>query len=298
MLSDEEKARIRAEEEFRRVIQQQLAKQDPPQTTWQQVFSLLNTNVGGWFLSTVLVGTAGFVATAVHNKWTASERQATEIRQRSHQEAEMVTRLLPWLAKTGDAPEQLIAISIIGHLKNRGGIDPIFSTSLDFILNQIAVKGAGPTASPEERKAAETVVASVDALSRAQTTLQSGNTLDTPLDTKPLTSSQREQKLPADLITKPLPTRVYIHIANEGQRKKAEEIQSKFRNKGIIAPNIIMIGEKSPTQPEVRFFNKEDKETADQINKLVREAGISVSDSPKRPSLSARLGHLELWFQK
>jgi hypothetical protein len=43
MLTEDDKARIRAEEEFRKAIKQELAKNDAPQTIGQKIFLFLNS---------------------------------------------------------------------------------------------------------------------------------------------------------------------------------------------------------------------------------------------------------------
>lgn len=87
MLSAEDKARIRAEEIFRDETRRSLER---PQTRRQKIFRFLNSPLGVWVLSTILVGTVGFI----WGRWeSAADRRQEQAREIRGLDAEVAVRL-------------------------------------------------------------------------------------------------------------------------------------------------------------------------------------------------------------
>ncbi len=298
VLNEDEKARIRAEEEFRKAIKQELAKNDTPRTRWQQLFGFLNSNVGGWLLSTVLVGIAGVVFNWVNDIRTQDERSYAAERQKSLQDADMVTRLLPALAKGGNAPDFRLAITVISDLGQKNRQESSLYAKLEPLLKEIVETGTMPSAKLEERQAAETVASVVDASSRTKTLQLAVNAVSSSTATGSMNTVDQGDQVSIFAITETLPKRIYIQIPDKDFRDLADSLRTTFQNQGFITPKFEEVGSKSPDQTEVRYFNESDQATAEQINDKLKELGYKVSDKAKRPKLTAKSGHFEIWLAK
>ena len=92
-LSQEDRNRIQAEELFRAEVQRALATDQAGPTRGQRVIRFLNTGLGVWLLSTVVVGGASFgYATLTSRLQTVSMREAAAERL----SAELYLRLYQW----------------------------------------------------------------------------------------------------------------------------------------------------------------------------------------------------------
>jgi hypothetical protein len=299
MLNEDEKTRFRAEEEFRNAIRQELANNNTPRTRWQRLFGFLNSNVGGWLLSTVLVGIAGVVFNWVNDIRTQDERTHAAERQKSLQDADMVTRLLPALAKGGNTPEFRLAITVISDLGQKNRQESSLYAKLEPLLKEIVETGTMPSAKQEERQAAETVASVVDASSRTKTLQFTGNAIGNSTATGGMNVVEYGQdQVSTFAITETLPKRIYIQIPDKDSSKQADSLRATFQSQGFITPKFEEVGSKSPDQTEVRYFNESDQAVAAQINDKLKELGYKVSDKAKRPKLTAKLGHFEIWLAK
>ncbi len=97
-----------------------------------------------------------------------------------------------------------------------------------------------------------------------------------------------------------LPQIVYIQIANENQREKAQKLQADLRKNGYSAPGIENVGDEigsKPTLPqntEVRYFNVEDKNHVEKIIGILKSNGFqNVSPVPIRLE---KTEPIEIWF--
>ena len=94
--------------------------------------------------------------------------------------------------------------------------------------------------------------------------------------------------------------RVYIQIADEGQRLLAKKAQAALRADGNLVPGIQNVGAKSPNDTELRYFAAEDAPGANAIASNLSENGITVA--PKLvdgiDTSGIRPQHYELWFAK
>jgi hypothetical protein len=97
-----------------------------------------------------------------------------------------------------------------------------------------------------------------------------------------------------------LPARVYIQIASESQRERGKHIREKLTEEGLLVPGIQNIGGKAeiPKTTDVRYFNDQDKITAETIAQILRSNGVaSASPHPVR-GMRAKPGTLEIWFSR
>ncbi|MGH8477052.1 MAG: SPOR domain-containing protein [Methylococcales bacterium] len=95
-----------------------------------------------------------------------------------------------------------------------------------------------------------------------------------------------------------LPVQVYIQIAAEEQREKAQQIRNVLQQKGYVAPGIENISGKAdiPKNTNVRYFNEEDKSIADAVVSILKEHGISSAYAYRVSRLKVKPGSLEIWF--
>jgi hypothetical protein len=235
----------------------------------QRVLAFLNTNVGGWFLGTVVVGLVGFSWTQYQDKVTATERQEAAMRAKAQRDTELVTGLLPYLAQPA-APGGALAVELVRHLRSTGGIDAALADMLGTLLGDVArtsVAGAhGEEATPEKR---ERYLASAEVAAAA-------------LDAQPPSDKRALRNLPK---------RVYIHVPDEVRRAAGASIQAQLRGKGLLVPGIQNVGDKAPAKSEVRYFNDADEKAAADIAK-----GIGVNATRSR--IAAPQGQIEVWLGK
>jgi hypothetical protein len=105
-------------------------------------------------------------------------------------------------------------------------------------------------------------------------------------------------KTTAPETTKTLPARVYIHIADEKQRKMAEAAAAQLRATGYIVPGIEYVGHVGPTPTQVRYFRRNDEQgtALKGILTALQERGIEASPQYISGYSTIGLGHFELWF--
>lgn len=95
-----------------------------------------------------------------------------------------------------------------------------------------------------------------------------------------------------------IPGRVYIQIADARQREKAKQVEEKLRERGLLVPGIENVAGKAviPRKTNVRYFNDQDKATAEAIVEVLTAAGISSAYAYRVAGINARPGSLEVWF--
>jgi len=100
-------------------------------------------------------------------------------------------------------------------------------------------------------------------------------------------------------VSRKLPSEVYIQIASDTQRSKAEEIQRALQEKGVSAPGVEKVSGKVkiPGTTEVRYFNEneKDKDAADATVEFLKAQGMSAAHAVP---ITGRLreGRVEIWF--
>jgi predicted outer membrane lipoprotein len=272
MLTPDQKALIRAEEEFREQVRAELATIRPAPSWRKRLLNFLNMPVGGWFLGTVLVAAFSFGWTMAYERLHKRERELAEMRANAQRDAEYVTKLLPHLARVG-TPENPLALKVISHLQGAGGIDRTLADALESVIKNAldqGVRGAASAGDAERRASyqasAEAAVAALDAH-------------------RPAGQASR------------LPRRIYVHIADESQRATAQQIQGHLREQKFLMPGVENVGEKpSPAVAEVRYFNDADGESAALVVAELEKLGIKAA--AKRVALKAPMGQLELWLAR
>jgi hypothetical protein len=95
-----------------------------------------------------------------------------------------------------------------------------------------------------------------------------------------------------------LPIQVYIQIANDKQRMKAEAIRVILQEKGYVVPEIENVEGKLdlPRKPNVRYFNDQDKPIADGIVAILIEQGLSSAHAEQVSRYKVKPGSLEILF--
>lgn len=69
---------------------------------------------------------------------------------------------------------------------------------------------------------------------------------------------------------------VYIHIRSEGDRLAALAWRRLLRAQGVTAPGIELVGERSPSRSELRFFRRSEEQQAAQLRDWMSRAGAMV----------------------
>jgi len=95
-----------------------------------------------------------------------------------------------------------------------------------------------------------------------------------------------------------LPTQIYIHIASKDQRQRAAVLREALEGKGYIVPGIEDVSAKAdlPRKANVRYFNDEDKQTAQAIAEVMKQQGVSSVSAYKIGGYKVKPGSLEVWF--
>jgi hypothetical protein len=103
-----------------------------------------------------------------------------------------------------------------------------------------------------------------------------------------------------------LKPRVYLHIANEKQRPKAEEFKQALIKDGKLVPGIQDVsrtGAIIPDKLEVRYFDQAAEAQAKEILELLKKMNIDGQISYEKPSKDANTSrnsktHFEIWAGK
>jgi len=295
MLSDDEKSRVRAEEEFRAEIRKELEARKGPPGLGTRVWTFLNSQFGGWLLGTVVIGSAGIGFTTYVNWRNADAINRQEIRARAREDGQTVSALLTHLGS--DRPAVAAgAAALLTDLSRRNGIDPSLAASLEVVISTYQRTAAGSNTTEAQRAGAEASVAVQDA--RSTPALEDP---DSPGNGSAGECRQTEaltERRNSDPSFATSPRRVYLHIADESQRGAALNLASRLREEGYLVPGVENVGRNSPGQTEVRFFNSEDADFAEDVFEIAAAANVPSLASPKCPPLYARLGHVEVFFAR
>lgn len=101
---------------------------------------------------------------------------------------------------------------------------------------------------------------------------------------------------------KQLPPRIYIHISNESQRGKAEQVEDYLEANGYVVPGIEVVGVRLSSN-ELRYFRRdpEEKEIVSKAFNLISTLGVTglnlryldLGDTAQ----AMKPKHYELWFK-
>jgi hypothetical protein len=105
-------------------------------------------------------------------------------------------------------------------------------------------------------------------------------------------------KSEASALLSTLPVQVYLQIADDHQRGKAEAIRTALQQKGYVVPGIENVAGKAdiPKNTNVRFYNDQDQAIAVAIASILRDQGLSTAYAYRVARFKARPGSIEIWF--
>lgn len=98
--------------------------------------------------------------------------------------------------------------------------------------------------------------------------------------------------------------RVYLQLPAEWQREAANKIKEQLKGQGFLVPDIEIVGEKSPSSSQIRYYRQEDSDLANQVKSIIAGAGVKLSGeslqlkfiSLVNSSAKIRPKHIEVWF--
>lgn len=95
-----------------------------------------------------------------------------------------------------------------------------------------------------------------------------------------------------------IPAEIYIHIAHEAQRAKANELADALRRKGYSVSPVELVAGKaaSPAHDNLLYFNDQDKAVAAKVAGVLDEHGMRGVAVDEIAHNQARPGSLEIWF--
>ena len=90
---------------------------------------------------------------------------------------------------------------------------------------------------------------------------------------------------------------LYLHITNETQRARAQDIANALQNSGYIVPGIQRVSTVL-TKTDIRYFHKQDAAKADVIGTDLQRLGIAVVRPRLMPGYETKVprGQYEIWF--
>jgi hypothetical protein len=105
-------------------------------------------------------------------------------------------------------------------------------------------------------------------------------------------------KSEASALLSTLPVQVYLQIADDHQRGKAEAIRTILQQKGYVVPGIENVAGKAdiPKNTNVRYYNDQDKAIAEAIVSILKDQGLSTAYAYRVARFKARPGSIEIWF--
>lgn len=91
--------------------------------------------------------------------------------------------------------------------------------------------------------------------------------------------------------------RIYLHIGNEKQRERAQQLAQQLKQAGYIAPGIENVGDRAPQGPtELRcsWRNDAERDEALKIISLLQQWGVQMAAQPVK--IATRPWQYEVWF--
>lgn len=271
-LDDDRMRAVRAEEVFRQEVRDEIGL-GQPKTRVDGLWAILNSQFVSWLLGSVLIG----LVTFVYN-------QHREAREDAQKDAELVSKLIPELAKLG-SPNSTLAIAVLKSLRANKGIDSNLAGLVDAAMAETArtsIDSAKSATGAEKAALVKTADAAASAAAAAN---------------HALTSSA--ESAGASPLVKDLPSTVFIQYSNALQKPRAEQAKERLVDASLIAPAIQNTGSQSPESSEVRYYFDADFADAARTAAIARDAGVHVKEPRKMPMVkAARPGLIELWIGK
>jgi hypothetical protein len=96
-----------------------------------------------------------------------------------------------------------------------------------------------------------------------------------------------------------VPARVYIEIESDQQTNQAKQIKAELEQNDYIIPDFEIVGLRSPSNNELRYYRQADEKKAMEIAELLKNLQIEVKLfylKGYENSTKLRPGHYELWL--
>ena len=292
-LTDQQREEIRNEEYFRSEVRRELADRKPPPTFYDHVAKFFETKAGFWLLTSVLAGLVATGYASMQKYLDRDEITRREAIQRSQRDLETLLKLGPML--TSDKRTQIdMAILLLDSLASDNALEPRFAAQIRALVQGTLAAGLRSNASAQEKEQAEAIIAyadkaRVDAIQEPEATTQAA----LPVQTAAATVLDKAV----------LPARVYIQIAGEEDRTRAETARTALRKAGLVVPGIEVVPVNSvPAVSDFRYC--ESKVDTGILERVALAVNATVVPSPKMVVLPARLcgnvrqNHFELWLAR
>lgn len=293
-LNDEQRQAIRDEEFFREQVRKELAGKKPAPNVFERISAFFETKAGFWLLTTVLAGVTATGITSLQRYLDRDEIEKREAAERSRRDMETVLKLGPML--TSEKRTQVdVAIVLLDGLASDNALDSRVATQVRALVQNTLASGLKQDATAEEKAQAEAIIAYAD---RARV-----NAIQRPEAASAAAAAAPTAGLSAAIDNSALPVRVYLQIADEGDRAKAAAARDALRQSGLVAPGIELVPPKSaPAQNDLRYC--EDKVDPATLERVKAATAAAVSPPPRLVALAPRLcgnvryNHFEIWYAR
>lgn len=91
---------------------------------------------------------------------------------------------------------------------------------------------------------------------------------------------------------------VYIQAPDMDRRFEAEGLWKALTAAGVRTPGIELVGGRSPSSPEVRYFNEGDRPFAERVAAIAAQNGLPGATVRADASYKAPRGQVELWYPR
>lgn len=293
MLTDAEKKRIRAEENFRNALRAELA----PEPVRKPFLSADNVK---WLLATLVVPASvwiwGEVDKANHRASLVSEKAIAETRL----DVDQLTALLPGLSST-DPKQRSLSLVVLGHLVSaRHASSPLVG-----VYNEISnkVQDDRLNGAPEAKAAA--------AQTNGSLLIGKGATAPSPPTAQDIADAKSVPVAappPVSAITSE--NFVYIQVYRANQKAPAQKLRASLERRAGVSvlgienvvatqgPTVLKVAQKGAI--DIRYYHAEDRAAALSLTPIVAETepdygAPTVHDLSSRKS-KARRGAIEIWY--
>ena len=295
-LNDEQRQAIRDEEFFRSEVRKELAGVKGPPSFMQSFTAFFETKAGFWLLTTVLAGVA---ATGYGSLQRYLDREAIAKREaveQSRRDLDTVLKLGPML--TSDKRSQIdMAVVLLDDLANDNALDSRIAGQVKALVQSALSAGLRQDATREEQAQASAILtyadrARINAIQRPEAAAAAAVAADV---SPKIMSSAIDSAL--------LPARVYLQIAADEDRTRAEVAMAALRKAGIVVPGIEKVPLRSaPQVNDLRYCEaKVEPATLERVKAAVDAA---VSPTPRLLPLTPRVcgnvraNHFEVWYAR
>ncbi len=246
-----------------------------------------NLAIGATVLGSLLIAAIGLAAYSIRLKRSADAAKETVKTQK--EESDYLNGLLDDLTSAKE-PERLAAVKGLADLDRKAKLPrAVVRLIVAVTLNE---------SNKEVSEAASYFYTSLKA--EEEINPDSSNFANSILKT----AEEKNADLTSIQTSNKLPPRIYIQIASDNQRGRADKIAETLRREGFTVPAYQLVGGRAPTRNQLRYYKSPDtaEESANVavLNKALQK--ISEADGQKWASFqlnrssSVRAGHFEMWF--